>query len=255
MFIHLFPRSGIFQFRMVVLLQMGVLSCLGATPNVPAKVKETFSAILALEDIYHNEYLKYAPDLQTLRKHFEVKDSIEYFAPGFEIYAAVRDDQPLLSAIDRNGDSLTQTGKGSIRFSKLDQTDYALDNTLGIDPMKGLQVRLEFLSEVQLKGHLTKGKSICSFELKKVKSLKPELKGCSEYLTSLQTDSGFVLVASLPSGILSGEPWAFRLYPDKKARVKGSYHSEANHPYSIRGTVLPKSPFLIYTRAESRRKN
>lgn len=238
----------------ITLIHLGILPSLGGPSPVPAKVKETFSAVLALEDIYHNEYSKYAPDLQTLKMHFEVKDSIEHLAPGYEIYAAVRDSLPFLFAIDGNGDSLTQTGREAIRFSRLDQTAYPLDNVLGIDPDKGLQVSLQFPAHSRLKGELTKGRSLCSFTWENRRSGQSGLKGCPEYLTARQTDSGTIVMASLPPAILAGEPWGLSVVPDKKTQVKGTFHSRADRPYSIRGTPSPKHPFRIFTRTESRRK-
>lgn len=235
------------------LLSFGAGTSLAAGPQVPVKVKETFSAIHALEDIYHNEYLKYAPDLQTLKKHFEVKDPIEYLAPGYEIYAGVLDSLPFFYALDGKGDSITQTGRQEIRFSRLNQNEYSIENILGIDPKKGLQVRLEIPADSRLKGELTKVRSTCTFSLIRKGKGNPSLEGCPEYLTTVQSDSGTFLIASLPSGILSGDPWVLSIHPSKKTPLKGTYHSTLDRPYHIRGSHTPKSPFRIYTRAETRR--
>ena len=235
-----------------------LLQCVAANgnpaPEVPEKVKETFSAILALEDMYHNEYLKYAPDLETLKKHFEVKDPIESLAPGYEIYSKTQDTLPLLYALDSNGDSLVQAGRNAIRFSRLNQEEYPLDYLRGIDGDKGLQVRLEFPKALSLKGEILKDSSICRFTIERNTDGKPTLTGCSEYLTTPQVTSGMAVAATLPSGILLGKPWSLTMQPDNRVQVKGSYHSQADHPYPIRGTLSPKRPFRIFTRAETRRK-
>ncbi|HLP41380.1 MAG TPA: hypothetical protein VK465_07730 [Fibrobacteria bacterium] len=238
----------------ILIMAFFVDSSMAAGPKVPAKVKETFSAIHALEDIYYNEYLKYAPDLQTLKKHFEVKDPIEYLAPGYEIYAGVKDSVPFLYALDEKGDSLTQIGRKEIRISRLNQREYPIDNVLGVDPEKGLQVRLEIPSDSRLKGDLIKDRSICSFAMVWREKGFPDLEGCSEYLTVNQTDSGFFLLASLPASILVGAPWTLSIHPAKNTPLKGSYHSNLDRPYHIRGSHSPQSPFRIYTRAETRRK-
>jgi hypothetical protein len=235
-----------------------LLQCVAAygtpVPQVPPKVKETFSAILALEDMYHNEYLKYAPDLETLKKHFEVKDPIESLAPGFEIYAGTYDTLPFLYALDSNGDSLVQAGQKAIRFSKLNQEEYPIDYLRGIDGDNGLQVRLEFPKALSLKGEISKDSSVCRFTLERAADGKSNLTGCSGYLTTPQVASGMAVAATLPSGILLGKPWSLTIQPDSRVQVKGSYHSQADHPYPIRGILSPKRPFRIFTRAETRRK-
>jgi hypothetical protein len=238
----------------MVLLHSGTLATQSSELSVPKKLRETFSAILELEEIYHNEFSVYAPNLETLKAHFKIKDSLEMPLPGFEVYAVTRDNLPFLFAIDGNGDSLIQASRQSIRFSRLDQAEYPIDEARGIDPAAGLQVRLELPLSIGLKGSLAKGSLLCSFTLKKMGSRQAKLQGCSQYLTVRRTDSMLVLVASLPAAIPSGEPWSFAVFPHRETRVKGGYHSRADRPYPIRGSLSPEHPFRIFSRVETRRK-
>ena len=238
----------------MVLLHSGTLATQSSELQVPMKLRESFSAILGLEEIYYNEFSHYAPNLETLKAHFKIKDSLEKPLPGFEVHAITRDALPVIFAIDGNGDSLIQAGRQGIRFSKLDQAEYPVDEAQGIDSAAGLQVRLELPLGVGLKGSLAKGSPLCSFTLKEMGSRQTNLQGCSQYLTVRRTDSMLVLVASLPAAILSGEPWSFGVFPVRETRVRGGYHSRADRPYPIRGGLSPENPFRIFSRGETRRK-
>ncbi len=233
-------RDSIQKSALLIFLALNLAFSESTKIYLPPKLNETFSAILTLEDLYFNEHAAYAPDLRTLRSSFEVKDSLEYFVPDHEIYVSTRENNPLLFAVDLNGDSIVQVGKEPPYPSPLKQNEYRADFWWGISLRKPLEVGITLDSDQSFKGRIrSQGKDICSFSAKRGKH--PAVQGCSDYISV----EGSELVVILPSTLLRAGAWEAILTPSRGGEVKGQFASQGGRKYPIRGYISKKTPLKI----------
>ncbi|MDQ3003026.1 MAG: hypothetical protein M3Y08_17405 [Fibrobacterota bacterium] len=213
--------------------------------KLPEKLEETFSAILTLEELYFNEHGTYAPDLRTLRKIFQVKDSLEYLVPGYEIYTSIRDGKPLLFALDRKGDSLVQVDKGAPYFGSLNQSKYRVDSRWGFSRMNPLEIRIELPPGQAFKGVLvSSGKELCRFLAEGGK--RNLVRGCPDHVEKSVGERGQELEIVISSTLLRAGPWEVILTPTKPEAAKGLFSSQGGTAYTIRGSISKKHPLMIH---------
>lgn len=215
--------------------------------ELPFELKRTFKIIYTLENLYYNEYKLYAPELQTLKNAFEVKDSIEFFVPGYEINIGVREDKPLFAAINNDGDSLVQVGTDSTYFSKLNQSNYCIDKCWRISLYEPLSIIIKPDSAVGLKGEIMgRGKKICRFTSSGGNNANLTVKGCADYVNIKPHKNAYALEINLTPSILLAGKWEVSVWPSAEVRIAGKYYSSKRKKYAIAGSILPSTPLKIY---------